>query len=183
MAFSLLREFEVGAGFFVTTETIGESGFLAAEQIREMADAGMTIGSHGCTHRFLETLNREQQKKEIQDSCETLKKITGKPVRYLSLPGGRFNQDTGPAAKECGIQAIFTSLPIPPYQQEGVWWIGRVALRHDWSPSRLSAFLEDQETELEKLQKSARMKQRLQKLFGPRLYPRLHHWFWKIRGA
>src|SRR5687768_16837105 len=44
------------AAFFVTSAFVDRPGRVTRAQLRALAAAGMTIGSHGATHRFLATL-------------------------------------------------------------------------------------------------------------------------------
>ena len=44
------------ADFFVNPSTVGTAGFLDWPTLRRMADAGMSIQSHGMHHRYLSGL-------------------------------------------------------------------------------------------------------------------------------
>ena len=50
VALPLLRDRDLTASFFVCAGRIGEDGYLDAAAIRELAAAGMGIGSHGWSH-------------------------------------------------------------------------------------------------------------------------------------
>ena len=50
VALPALRERGLAATFFVCAGRIGEPGYLDADQLRELADAGMSVGSHGWDH-------------------------------------------------------------------------------------------------------------------------------------
>jgi peptidoglycan/xylan/chitin deacetylase (PgdA/CDA1 family) len=83
---------------------------LTAEQIRELAAAGVGIQSHGMTHRpFTETPARELRE-ELLTSRKLLTDITGKPVEWLASPYGlskrwveKIVQETGYLGYACGL--------------------------------------------------------------------------------
>ncbi|MDI1446964.1 polysaccharide deacetylase family protein [Polyangium sp. 6x1] len=81
------------AAFFVTSDFIGQrAGFCGWSEVREMAERGMSIGSHGRTHRFLDDLPEEEARAELRDSKATIEEHVGHAVEQLSFPGGRFRQ-------------------------------------------------------------------------------------------
>jgi peptidoglycan/xylan/chitin deacetylase (PgdA/CDA1 family) len=52
---------------------------MDTDQLRMMQRCGMYIGSHGVTHRWLNTLSLDTQREEIDGSLEFLREI-GSPV-------------------------------------------------------------------------------------------------------
>jgi peptidoglycan/xylan/chitin deacetylase (PgdA/CDA1 family) len=97
------------ATFFVTGNRIDEPDGLEKSMIRDLSEAGMDIGSHGMTHRFLSLLDEVEQGVECRDSKELLRQITGTDVRYFSLPGGRQARATIPLLKSLSYDAVCTS--------------------------------------------------------------------------
>lgn len=57
-------------------------------QLREMRDGGMEIGSHGITHRMLAKLSTEELGHELQGSKATLDRELGIPAQVLAYPVG-----------------------------------------------------------------------------------------------
>lgn len=84
----------------VFSEMIGDESvfanklYLSKAEIKEMFDAGMTIGSHTITHRRLDTLSEAEQRHELKDSKEQLEAVLGKSVISLSYPYGSYNDST-----------------------------------------------------------------------------------------
>lgn len=99
------------ATFFVETGAVGRPGRLSREDLGSLAAAGMGIGSHTVTHRFLSELPEAEVRRELGDSKRFLEDVVGLPVRFLSLPGGRVDGRTAAAARECGYEAVCTSAP------------------------------------------------------------------------
>ncbi len=106
-AFPLLRRRGLTAAFFVTTGWIGrespEAGdFMSEDDLRELAEAGMTIGSHGVSHRRLARLPLDEARRELIDSKARLEAILGRPVRWLAYPSGSFSPEIARLAREAG---------------------------------------------------------------------------------
>ena len=75
--------------FFVTSARIGTSGFLSAEQLRELVGRGHVVGSHSETHpTYMGRLTRAQLDSEWTRSRTTIGEIVGTPPRTASVPGG-----------------------------------------------------------------------------------------------
>ncbi|MBI2317545.1 MAG: polysaccharide deacetylase family protein [Betaproteobacteria bacterium] len=109
VALPVLQALGLRAAFFIVTDWIGRPGFLSRGEIRELAAAGMEIGSHTASHRFLSELPDSQVREELATSRRTLEDLTGGPVRFLSLPGGRCSRATLHIAQEAGYDAVCTS--------------------------------------------------------------------------
>jgi peptidoglycan/xylan/chitin deacetylase (PgdA/CDA1 family) len=109
LALPILQRIGFSACFFITTGWTGQAGYLNEEQIRSLANGGMTIGSHGVTHSFLENLREEQVISELVESRERLAWVTGKPVYFFSAPGGRVGRREAELAAQFGYKAIFSS--------------------------------------------------------------------------
>ena len=101
-ALPALREHGVPATFFVTTSLVAtrhpfahDSGFerfenrtMSWDEVRELARAGMEVGSHGLTHRLLAGLRPDEQAKEITESRAVLEAQLGGRVDAFSYPSG-----------------------------------------------------------------------------------------------
>jgi peptidoglycan/xylan/chitin deacetylase (PgdA/CDA1 family) len=98
--------------FFVTTDWIGQPGFMDRWQIRELRDRGHVIGSHSRTHpERMSQLSWSELLKEWFESCDVLSGILGERVRVASVPGGFYSQRVAEAAATSGIGVLFNSEP------------------------------------------------------------------------
>jgi peptidoglycan/xylan/chitin deacetylase (PgdA/CDA1 family) len=107
----ILQELGLGAVFFVTRQFVGQRGMVSAAGLRELADAGMVIGSHGLSHQFLNTLSPATLAIELASSRDFLQQLTGRPVSLLSLPGGRGGPREIEAAHAAGYRSVLGSRP------------------------------------------------------------------------
>jgi len=110
VAYFALLEVGYRGEFYITTDRIGHAGSMSKNQIRDMADNGMSIQSHGVTHKFLSDLKYDDLYRELYESKDILEQITGKSVNVLALPGGRGNSRVVKLALELGYKIICTSI-------------------------------------------------------------------------
>jgi len=113
VALPLLCERGMTAEFFITSDFIGQPGMLGEADVRALADAGMGIGAHGRSHRFLVDLNDDELAAELRDSRTRLTDIIGRPVDTLALPGGRGGERERRAALADGYRHMAGSMPGP----------------------------------------------------------------------
>lgn len=85
--------------------------YMTREQLCEMNDAGMTIGSHTASHPWLEVLSESEQRVELMESLDFLSEIGVQKSTGIALayPFGSFSQTTTRVAKELGFAAAFTT--------------------------------------------------------------------------
>lgn len=98
--------------FFIPTDYIGRAGFLIAAQIRELRSRGHVIGSHSCSHPpRISHCAPAQLQQEWRKSVRVLSDSLGEKVTVGSVPGGFYSPRVAEAAREAGIQVLFTSEP------------------------------------------------------------------------
>lgn len=95
-AFPILQEFGFAGTFFVITARAdaGDPNHLNWEQIREMAEAGMSMESHTKNHPNLQGRDEAYLVYEILGSMESLNYYTGKTTHMFCYPGGDFDAMT-----------------------------------------------------------------------------------------
>ena len=116
---------------FVSTDYIGQPGFLTASEIRELDARGHLIGSHSASHppRF-SNCGRHQMLNEWTKSRNVLEDLLGHAAPVASLPGGYFSPTVAETAAEAGLKVLFTSEPVTrTYVQGACTIIGRFAIR------------------------------------------------------
>jgi peptidoglycan/xylan/chitin deacetylase (PgdA/CDA1 family) len=131
LALPILLGLGFKAEFFITTGWIGTPFFMNEEQIQGLHRAGMGVGSHGVTHRFLPDLSEAEVIDELNDSKKVLEACIGVPVESMSYPGGRLNQLTQNLAQISGYQYICSSVPQLHQQVTNQTRIDRFAVTSD----------------------------------------------------
>ncbi len=94
---------------------IGFDGFyLNLEQIQEMANDGMVIGSHSVSHPVFSKLEVDDQWREIDQSFSFLEEVLAEPVSTFCYPYGgfhNFTDDTRRLLKKRGCRFAFNVEP------------------------------------------------------------------------
>ena len=109
-----LLERGLHASFFVTSDFVGRRpGFCEAGQVAALAAAGMSVGSHGASHVFLDDLDDRSAARELAVSRERLAAMGAGEVTSLSFPGGRWSPRTLTLARQAGYTRLFDSRVAP----------------------------------------------------------------------
>lgn len=108
LALPALLERDMTATFFVLAGRLDHSDYLDADDVRELAAAGMTIGSHGLHHRDWRRLSDEQLAREILLSRRILEEVLGRPVTRAAVPFGSYDRRVLARARR-GYDRVFTS--------------------------------------------------------------------------
>lgn len=87
-----------------------ERRMLTAAQLREMAAAGVEIGSHAFDHRHLAGRPAGELAHEARDSKARLEDLTGAPVRHFAYPYGSHDAATVAAVREAGYAAACSTI-------------------------------------------------------------------------
>lgn len=105
-AWPILRERGIPATLFIVTEHVGghndwesagertsipELPLLGWEELRQLAEEGVTIGSHTMTHPDLTRLEPEAAEHEVAGSADRIEDETGRRPRCFAYPYGRAN--------------------------------------------------------------------------------------------
>ncbi len=97
------------ATFFVCGNRVGARGGLEPTMLKAMQEAGMHIGSHAMTHRFLTTLSAREEEDELARSRDALAAIVGAAVDHFAPPGGRWSKRTEATLRRLSYRAVSTS--------------------------------------------------------------------------
>ena len=124
-ALPVLRRLGLPATVFVVAETLipggrtvdwvedrGAPSFhaMSLDQVRDLQDQGVRIGSHSYSHHDLTTLGEVECERDLRESREVLEDLLGVPIPHLAYPRGRHNAVVRRAAAAAGFSHAF-SLP------------------------------------------------------------------------
>jgi peptidoglycan/xylan/chitin deacetylase (PgdA/CDA1 family) len=163
--------------FFVTTDRIGTTGFVSADDVRELSRQGHIIGSHSRTHpRVMSDLPPADLASEWAESRKRLSEIIGVEVRVASVPGGHYSKRVAAAAAASGLKVLFTSEPtLRVADVEGCRVLGRYTIRRS-TPARVVRALAGGRAPARWRQGLARnMKEAARRTCGP-VYAPLRQW-------
>jgi len=115
----ILEKYSIPATFFVVTGVLDRDGnapggpFMTWDQVRQLAAAGFSIGSHTVNHRSLGELGPSEVREEMVNSRERLVQELGIVPKGLSYPYGTI-RDVSPSiagqAAEAGYDYAVTAL-------------------------------------------------------------------------
>jgi peptidoglycan/xylan/chitin deacetylase (PgdA/CDA1 family) len=137
----ILRKHQMRACFFVTTSPEawiyrkfqGLDGPLASEHVRSLAAQGYEIGSHTVSHPYLIELSDAEILQEFTESKRVLEEATGRPCRFLSIPGNFYDRRIMRLAREAGYEAVFTANVGSVHRGTDRWDIPRLIVEGNFS--------------------------------------------------
>lgn len=119
IAAPLLRKHGMTATLFVTTDPTAyvfgcEAGRcsdprMSRKQLQAWCEMGFDVGSHGVTHRPLNSLSDSELMAELIESKRNLESLTGREIKALAVPRGKLDNRVQRTARGSGYEAVLTS--------------------------------------------------------------------------
>lgn len=141
IALPALLERGLTASFFVIAGRLGEPGSLTADDVRALAEAGMTIGTHGLRHRPWRSLDEDGYREELDEARAVIAAAAGDPVEEAACPFGAYDRRALRALRLHGYRRVYTVDRRPA--QPDAWLQGRYVIRHGDSPDTVRRFGRD----------------------------------------
>jgi len=122
-ALPILQKREIPFHVFMVTDFAGRENtwelslgrkptrHLTWDEIQEMSRHNVTFGSHTASHNDVTRMDAAALAGDLARSRRDLEAATGKPVRTLSYPFGRYNAAAQAAARAAGFDAAFSLYP------------------------------------------------------------------------
>lgn len=129
IALPRLVERGLTAHFFLLAGRLGEHGRVDADGVRELVDAGMSIGSHGWAHRDWRRLDPSEVHDEIVEAPRRLASVAGRPVTTAAVPFGSYDRTVLTRLRAAGTERVYTSDGGPTTPDR--WLQSRTSLRED----------------------------------------------------
>ena len=111
VAFPMLAARGWSGCFFIIANRVGAPDALGWKELREMAAAGMEIGSHSLTHTFLHRATAADIRREFGESKRILEDGLGQAIEFAALPYGSGFPGLGALISELGYRGFCTSQP------------------------------------------------------------------------
>ena len=108
VALPMLLERGLTAAFFVIAGRLGQPGSLAADDVRALADAGMTVGTHGMRHRPWRFLDEEGYREELDAARELLEAAAGARIEEAACPYGAYDRKALRALKQREFRRVYS---------------------------------------------------------------------------
>jgi len=97
-----------------TPQGLGRELILSWEEVREMHEAGISMGAHTVSHPILARVPRDLARGEILGSKEAIERRLGEPVVSFSYPNGKtedYGAEAVAAVRDAGFTAAVTTIP------------------------------------------------------------------------
>ncbi|CAN2249085.1 polysaccharide deacetylase family protein [Bacillus vallismortis] len=141
-AYPVMKKYGMKATIFMIGKSIGHQHHLTEDQMKEMAQNGVSIESHTIDHLELNGLSPEQQYSEMADSKKLFDNMFHQETSMISYPVGRYNEETLKAAKETGYQMGVTTEPGAASRDQGMYALHRVRVSPGMSGASFGAYIE-----------------------------------------
>ncbi len=108
-----LAQLDQQAKVTIDSAALGRELFMDWDQVKQLADAGMTIGSHGHSHHALSELEDDAQRHELAESKRILESRLGRDITAIAYPfgwAGTFTPRTVALTAEVGYRLALSSL-------------------------------------------------------------------------
>lgn len=109
VALPAILERGLSARFFPLAGMLGQPGHLDTAGVRALADAGMTVGSHGMRHRSWRGLDERSGREELVSARAMIAEASGALVTSVACPFGSYDRRVLSALRQCGYLQVFTS--------------------------------------------------------------------------
>jgi peptidoglycan/xylan/chitin deacetylase (PgdA/CDA1 family) len=134
------------ATMFVISDRLGGSNewcdgpaqpLMSAEQVGELAAAGMEVGSHAATHVRLAGIGADQLKAEVSGSRTSIGELIGAPALGFAYPYGSMDAAARRAVHDAGYD--YACATEPPTAEMGIMALPRIGVCQRDGPHRLAA--------------------------------------------
>lgn len=145
VALPLLQQYGFTATFFVlaTPAHYEAPGYLTWDQIKALAEAGMSVQGHGRDHYDLRKRSYEFLVYQILGIKEAIEAHTGQPVRFFCYPSGKYDEAVLAVVSSAGyFGGVTTEWGTAERLDNRLTW-PRLRVQGTWSLEKFAKMLED----------------------------------------
>lgn len=109
VAWPVLKAARLPFTVFVSTDPVDQRlpGYMSWRQIRELRDAGVTIGAHTASHPHMVELSPAENRADLERSLKRFEEELGQRPTLFSYPHGETSQAVREIVSEAGFDAAF----------------------------------------------------------------------------
>lgn len=106
---------------------------LAEEQLRELPEDLITVGSHTVSHMKLVGVSKDVAEREITESRKTLEEALNKKINLFAAPYATLDDNLIPLFRQAGYNRVFLNIPTFPATRKDTYVFGRTSAEPgDW---------------------------------------------------
>jgi peptidoglycan/xylan/chitin deacetylase (PgdA/CDA1 family) len=139
-AFPIMHEMGFIGTLYIVANRLDARLFINSEQLREMANDGWEIGSHGMSHADL-TLDSSSVRYEVLQSRLTLEDATGEPVNTFAYPYGKTDEFVTNQVSEYGYRAGMGLGSSWEHTLGTLFYLSRIEIQGSYSLSIFASLL------------------------------------------
>jgi hypothetical protein len=139
IALPFLLSRKLAAKFMILSNYFDKPGFLSGDAVRDLANAGMTIGTHGLNHVAWPAISEAELRAELDESVAKLELLTGNRITVAGIPFGMYNRRVLAALRQRGFAEVYTS--DGGIARSNSWLRPRTSVRSDMSNNDLERLL------------------------------------------
>lgn len=134
-AFPRLQAAGLPFTLFVATDPVDQhlAGYLTWDQIREMRDAGVTIGAHTASHLHMADATPELNRREMRKSLERFREELGTAPALFAYPYGEMSLSVQEVVEEFGYETAFGQHSAAIHRQTDHFYLPRFALNETYA--------------------------------------------------
>ncbi len=135
VAFPRLKAAGLTFTIFIATDDVDKKlpGSLTWDQIREMRDAGVTIGAHSASHLHMTEATPETNRQEMQRSLKRFEQELGARPALFAYPYGEMSLAVQKVVAEFGFKTAFGQHSGTAHRGGDPYYIPRFALNETYS--------------------------------------------------
>jgi peptidoglycan/xylan/chitin deacetylase (PgdA/CDA1 family) len=138
----LVTGFLGGTSRWLAATGEGDRRLLSWTQVRELAAAGIEIGSHSHSHPELDTLPADLAGEELRRSRALLEDGLGAAVTSFAYPYGYHTSELKGLLRQNGYEAGCAVKHALSHERDDRWALGRAVVSADTSDEQLTAWLD-----------------------------------------
>ncbi len=132
----VLKKYGMTGTFYIITQFVENRrpGYMTWQQIQEMANAGMEIGSHSIDHPELRGKNIAFQNNQIAGSRQILEsRLAGVTVKTFCYPAGKYDATTLAVLRLAGYLGAVTEIQGLRQSNDDIFEMRRIRIRGSYS--------------------------------------------------
>ena len=134
-AFPILEKYGMTATFYIIAKFTEDQrpGYVTWDQLREMANAGMEVGSHSIDHLDLRGKSIAFLTNQIAGSKQIIESRLGRTVKTFSYPSGEYDANSISVLRANGYLGAVTEIQGVQQTSDNVFELRRVRVRGRYS--------------------------------------------------
>lgn len=119
---------------FVATSAVDgrAGGYMSWKQIRELRDAGVTIGSQTHSHLHMASVSQARNARDLKTSNDSFRNELGAAPRIIAYPYGEYSLAAGQAVKDAGFTTGFGQHSGVLHPDADMFYLPRFAMNENY---------------------------------------------------